>query len=238
MLILVINSFGPANGESTFICLHQKPMNGGSLFLSVLSFSGLLLMRVASHYGNYQAKSLSLHQCTACILQKWKIFFCVWQIIKDSLSENCLWTEIAKRSLMKVTMIQTVVFARRRKLWFWWQWCWQTFMSVSTKCFLIPPTVSPQHLKLTWAGESTLPIYLAGIVLRLITTYDLKATSMTVPREKQQAATLPSASLYLSLLAEVDCLSVLSFLEGQPAQQQHDAGTKWLVRKRLQSTQQ
>ena len=87
-------------------------------------------------------------------------------------------------------------------------------------------------------GKHSFSIYLAGIVLRLITTHDLKATSVTVPMEKQQATTLPSASLYLSLLAEVDSLSVLSFLEGQPAQQQHDAGTKRLVRKCLQSTQQ
>ena len=57
---------------------------------------------------------------------------------------------------MKVTMIQTVVLCQKRKI--------VTEMvtlltdlcvRISTNFFLIPPTLCPQHPKLTWAGEST-----------------------------------------------------------------------------------
>ena len=69
------NSFCTANGVSPFVHLYPQPTNGGSPSSLVLSFSGLLLTTVTSHYGNYQGKSLSLHWGTTCLLQKWKKCF-------------------------------------------------------------------------------------------------------------------------------------------------------------------
>ena len=60
-------------GFLVYMSLYPQTTNGGSLFLSALLLSGLLLTRVTSHYGNYQGKSLPLYRRTACVLQRWNI---------------------------------------------------------------------------------------------------------------------------------------------------------------------
>ena len=122
-------------------------------------------MRVTSHCGNYQAKSLSLYQCMACILQKWKImFFFVLarqrltfkEVIRELFMDRDSQEEPDESGDDSDSFVPETVPEEEKRVSDGGERRWQTFRVHIYSCFpLIPPTLSPQHPKLTWAGEST-----------------------------------------------------------------------------------